>query len=103
ELSPSGLPIAMAISPTCSFDESAHAAGRRLGFDGTLITARSSAGNVPTSVALSWAPLEVVTVKLLEVPTTWALVTMWPVLSRTMPEPRPSDVSIWTTDGATLR
>ena len=29
ELSPSGLPIAIAMSPTWSFDESAKAAGRR--------------------------------------------------------------------------
>ena len=43
------------------------------------------------------------TVKVVASPTTWAFVTMWPFESKTIPEPRPSEVSIWTTDGATLR
>ena len=90
ELSPSGLPIAIAISPTRSFDESAKIAGRRPAELDTLITARSSAGNVPTSVPLNCRPFEVVTVKLFAVPTTWAFVTMWPFASKTIPEPRPS-------------
>ena len=41
------------------------------------------------------------TVKLVAEPTTWALVTMSPLLSITIPEPRPSAVSISTTDGMT--
>ena len=61
ELRPSGLPIAIAMSPTRSFDESANAAGRRPAELGTLITARSSAGNVPTSVPFSRRPFDVVT------------------------------------------
>src|SRR5437588_7825643 len=39
---------------------------------------------------------------MLEAPlTTWLLVTMSPSLSNTTPEPRPSGVLIWTTDGRT--
>src|ERR671931_469423 len=40
---------------------------------------------------------------MLEAPlTTWALVTMSPWSSKTTPEPRPSGVLIWTTEGSTL-
>jgi hypothetical protein len=44
----------------------------------------------------------VVTVKVFAVPTTCAFVTMFPAESKTTPEPRPSLVSIWTTDGETF-
>jgi hypothetical protein len=47
---PSGLPIAIARSPTRSLDESAKDAGSRSAPE-TLITARSSGGNEPTSLA----------------------------------------------------
>ena len=46
-------------------------------------------------------PVEVVTVKVVAVPTTWLLVTMSPLPSKTIPEPRPSLVWICTTDGET--
>ena len=36
-------------------------------------------------------------------PTTCALVTMWPAVSYTTPEPRPDAVLISTTDGSTRR
>ena len=48
--SPSGLPIASAMSPTWSLPESANRAGFRLA-PLTLTTARSSGGNEPTSFA----------------------------------------------------
>ena len=48
--SPSGLPIAIARSPTSSFDESANVAGLRRAPE-TLITARSSGANEPISLA----------------------------------------------------
>jgi len=47
---PSGLPIATARSPARSLDESAKDAGRRSAPE-TLITARSSGGKEPTSLA----------------------------------------------------
>ncbi len=69
---PSGLPIAIAMSPTRSLDESAKIAGFRFAPDDTLITARSSAGNVPTSVPLSCLPVWYgVTVNVVALPTTW--------------------------------
>ena len=37
--------------------------------------------------------------KLVEPATTWALVTMWPSRSKTMPEPSPRELRICTTDG----
>ena len=73
---------------------------RRRRAPSSLITARSSAGNVPTSVP-GGGPSAIVTSKVLAVPTTWALVTMCPWSSKTMPEPRPWSVSIWTTFGET--
>jgi hypothetical protein len=36
-------------------------------------------------------------------PTTCALVTIWPAVSYTTPEPRPDAVLISTTDGSTRR
>ena len=40
--------------------------------------------------------------KVFELPTTWSFVTMSPFESKTMPEPSPSLVWIWTTEGETL-
>ena len=102
ELSPSGLPMAIAMSPTRSFEESAKVAGRSP-VPLTLITARSSGVKRPTSVALRRFPVEVVTVNAVAVPTTWSLVTMLPFLSKTIPEPSPSEVLICTTEGETAR
>ena len=39
--------------------------------------------------------------KVFAVPTTWLFVTMSPLESKTMPEPSPSEVWIWTTEGST--
>jgi len=72
---PSGLPIAIARSPTSSFDESANVAGLRCAPE-TLITARSSGGNEPTSVPRYCRPLGVVTMKDFAPLTTWWFVTM---------------------------
>ena len=47
---PRGLPMAIATSPTLSFDESAKVAALRFGAE-ILITARSSGGKAPTMVA----------------------------------------------------
>src|SRR2546430_1725212 len=90
----------MTMSPTTSFEESPKVAGFRLP-SLTLTTATSLAGNVPTSVALKLLPSAVVTLKRDSLPTTWALVTMSPLPSKTIPEPRPLVVSITTTDGLT--
>ncbi len=102
EARPRGLPIAITMSPTSSFDELANVAGRSLP-PFTLMTARSSCGNAPTSFAVSFLPADVVTVKLVKPLTTWLLVTTWPFESKTMPEPSPAGVRIWTTDGDTCR
>ena len=100
ERKPSGLPTASAIWPTWSLEESANLAALRPGAS-TWITARSSAAKVPTSVPLTCLPLARVTLKVFEVPTTWLFVTMSPLASKTMPEPSPSEVWIWTTEGST--
>ena len=65
ELRPSGLPIAIAMSPTSSLVESAKTAGFSPA-PGTLITARSSCGNVPTRVPFRMWPVDVVTVNRVE-------------------------------------
>jgi hypothetical protein len=85
---PSGLPIAIARSPTLSLDESAKDAGLSRARV-ALMTARSSGGNAPTSFAPERFPFDVVTVN--EVPplTTWLFVTMSPVASTAIPDPRP--------------
>lgn len=48
---PSGAPIATAVSPTLSFDESAKDIGVRSGAS-ILMTARSTVGSVPMSLPL---------------------------------------------------
>src|ERR1035437_1179491 len=99
--SPSGLPIARTTSPTCSLEESPKTAGVRP--EALILTTATSSGVYePTSVPVYDLPLESVTLKVVEVPTTWALVTMSPLLSYMTPEPRPASVSISTTSGFTF-
>src|SRR3954447_7686899 len=100
DCSPSGLPIAIARSPTFSIDESANFAGFSPAPE-TLMTARSSGGKAPTSFPWYCLPLEVVTVNDFAPVTTWLLVTMSPAASKTIPEPSPVLSSICTTDGET--
>jgi hypothetical protein len=75
-------------------------AGWRFGAE-ILMTARSFAGNVPTSLPGNWRPSARVTWNVVESPTTCAFVVMSPSLSNTTPDPRPADVSMTTTDGET--
>src|SRR5664279_1388597 len=97
---PSGLPMARTKSPTDRAEESPKVAVVR---PVALIrmTAMSSGAYVPTRVPGNERPSESVTVKVVSVPTTWAFVTMSPLVSYTTPEPRPALVSISTTDGVT--
>jgi len=77
-------------------------AGVSFGAPSTLITARSSGGNVLTR--LTWycpEPLENRTWKLLSAPTMCAFVTTCPSPSSTTPDPRPLSLAISTTDGNT--
>ena len=53
---PSGAPIAMAASPTLSFDESAKVAASSPLASVSLMTARSAIGSMPTTVALYSRP-----------------------------------------------
>src|SRR5262249_57005066 len=67
----------------------------------TLITARSSGANTPTSLAFSgWLSTETRTWKVLTVPTTWAFVTMSPCWSKTTPDPVVLPAVISTTEGS---
>src|SRR5690242_15309508 len=97
ERRPSGLPIAIAKSPTSSLLESANAAGASFAPE-TRTTARSSGAKRPTSDApYECAPA--VTVYGPPPATTWLFVTMSPFVSKTTPEPSPPGFWIWTTDG----
>src|SRR5215470_16109136 len=101
-VSPSGLPIASTMSPTATLLESANVAGLSPDASLTWMTARSSGGYAPTSVPCSvLAVPEGVTWKVVAEPTTWAFVTMLPLLSNTTPEPRSTLVRMRTTDGST--
>ena len=67
----------------------------------TLITARSSGENRPTSLAfIGLLAVETLTSNFLAVPTTCALVTMSPRRSKTTPEPVAWPALISTTDGS---
>src|SRR3954447_11117694 len=100
--SPRGLPMASTISPTRALVESANVAGLSPWPPETRITARSLAGNEPTSVA-GRGPGEpdVSTWNCLSDPVTCALVTTSPLSSYTTPEPRPVLLWISTTEGST--
>src|SRR5215467_14214613 len=101
---PNGLPIANTMSPTATLLESANVAGLSPDASPTWITARSSGGYAPTSVAFRvFAEPAGETWNVVADPTTCALVTMLPLLSKTTPEPRSWLVRISTTDGSTAR
>src|SRR3954454_15008530 len=89
--SPNGEPMAIAWSPGASEFESPSASGFRppLTLPGSILsTARSDDGSLPTSCARIGVWSEPTrTEKLLKPSTTWSLVTMWPWLSKTKPEP----------------
>src|SRR5262249_2554805 len=56
----------------------------------TFSTARSTSGLAPTTVAAASVPSGKATVTFVAPAMTWLLVTMWPWLSQTKPEPRPT-------------
>src|SRR6476620_6983706 len=88
QASPNGLPMATTPWPTFSASEEPSASGcSSPASTVTLITARSAAGAVPTTVAAASTPSANVTVILVAPSTTWLLVTMWPCASYTNPEP----------------
>ena len=88
---PNGLPIAIAASPGRSEFEDASFSG--LAPPSTLSgsissTARSLEGSLPTSLASIGSPFSPKrTVNASAFSTTWSLVTMWPAVSTTKPEP----------------
>ena len=106
---PSGLPMAMASSPTWSEVESASlTAGRPVAW--ILMTARSCVGSVLTTVAGSCRPSARVTVSVAAPEMTWLLVRISPFELTMKPDPVPPEVpkalawstdSIVTTDGLT--
>ena len=96
---PSGFPIAIPMSPTRKSPEANVAV--RSDAPSTRATAMSSGTKEPTSVARYEFPRELETTNVPPPATTWALVTMSPLLSNTTPDPSPCGVEIWTTAGAT--
>jgi hypothetical protein len=80
DCSPSGLPMARATSPTCSWEESAKPAGCSPPAS-MCSTARSSVAKLPTSRAGYCLPSARVTWKSLAPWTTWLLVTTLPLAS----------------------
>src|SRR3954464_9490436 len=88
---PNGLPMAIAASPGRRVFEVSSCSGVRppLTLEGSIeSTAMSLEGSLPTSLAgigSSFSPKR--TVKRLASSTTWSLVTMWPAVSTTKPEP----------------
>ena len=95
--------MASTISPTRTEADRPNDAGRSDPAPAwTLITARSSGANTPTTVAASGLPpLASPTCSVVALPTTWALVTMSPLGSYTTPDPDPWLVEICTTEGRT--
>src|SRR5919199_5989945 len=111
---PNGVPIAMAVSPTATWLESASwTAEMPAGIFDTRMRARSSALSVPTTVAVLVAPVLNLTVTLVAPSTTWLLVRIRPLVLMTNPDPIPlaencrrpawleEEVSTSTTDGPT--
>ena len=90
---PNGEPIAIAWSPGSSVVESPSSSGFRppLTAPGsTFRTARSLDGSWPIRRAgIGSGSPPITTWNWFEPSTTWSLVTMWPSLSRTKPEPVP--------------
>ena len=96
--------MASTMAPTCALLEFAQCTGLSAPAPCvTLITARSSGVNTPTSLALiGLLALETRTSNFLTVPTTCALVTMSPCRSKTTPEPVAWPALISTTDGSSF-
>ena len=88
---PNGLPMAIAASPGRSELEDASLSGcvPPSTFLGSIeSTARSLEGSLPISFAsIGWPFSPKRTVKRSASSTTWSLVTMWPAVSMTKPEP----------------
>src|SRR5712692_7737100 len=84
---PSGLPIARTSWPTVSFDESPIWATVIWANGGIRTTARSLAGEVPTSCPCNVVPVLRTTSIVCAPLTTWLLVTMSPLVSIMTPEP----------------
>ena len=88
---PNGLPMAIAASPGSSEFEEASLSGLTpplTAFGSIERTARSLDGSLPTSLAGIGSPSSPKrTVNLSASSTTWSLVTMWPAVSMTKPEP----------------
>ena len=86
--SASGEPNASTGSPTLTAAESPSCTGVTPGVS-TRITARSDSGSRPTSSAVVELPSRKVTIGGVDpLPTTWSLVSTWPWLEITNPEPR---------------
>ena len=103
---PRGAPMATAMSPTLSFEESPNVTAGSCA-PSTLTTARSESGSVPTRVALYTEPLLARTSMdgLAAWPsrvTTWVFVRMWPWSSITTPEPVPDELPAVTPIVTTL-
>ena len=81
--SPKGLPIAIAVWPTCSAWLSARAAGLAfVPLRSIFTTATSVLWSAPTTVPVRVEPSARRTVTVLPAPdTTWAAVRMWPAVS----------------------
>ena len=87
----------MTFSPTASFSESANFTGfRSEGAWSRLRMARSAVVSVPTTLAVYICPLERVTWISWAPSTTWLLVTTWPWVSKTAPDPAPTPLLVCT-------
>lgn len=84
---PKGLPLATTGCPTFTLEEVASVRGRsvRAGTS-TSTTARSVETSLPTTFAVAVVPSWKRTVIVAAPETTWAFVTMWPLVSVTKPE-----------------
>jgi len=96
--SPSGLPIAMAVCPTWTAEESPSvAAGSPVA--STFTIAKSVRVSTPFTVPSNWRPSARITVTVLAVLTTWWLVRIQPSELMMMPEPVPET---WPPSGELL-
>ncbi len=99
---PKGLPMATTDCPTKREFESPIGKGWIWSAGAsTLITAISASASVPITVPCALKPEAKSTSTTLAPSTTWLLVTTWPSLSNTKPDPRPVSVRMATTPGST--
>ena len=100
---PSGDPTATTSWPTCRSADVPNVAGVRPETPSALITARSSTGSAPTTVAVAVVPSLNWTWRSVAPSMTWLLVRIRPSADRMTPEPSPSALdeldSTDTTDG----